>query len=192
MYLTDEQTQETLERLKDDHEYYGEFGSKFLSNSALGALLNNPREFGVKREDNKAFAEGRYFHQCFLEPDKALETLTVEVASRNTKAYKQAIEEHNKTVILLQKEKDHMDDLIATMRANVEFFDGIYADGNKYEVPSVGKIKGHWFKGKADIITETQIIDLKTTSNFMTLSGKHVSIITTVNVIFTKCYLESH
>jgi hypothetical protein len=165
MYLTDEQTQETLERLKDDHEYYGEFGSKFLSNSSLGALLNNPREFGVKREDNKAFAEGRYFHQCFLEPDKALETLTVEVASRNTKAYKQAIEEHNKTVILLQKEKDHMDDLIATMRANVEFFDGIYADGNKYEVPSVGKIKGHWFKGKADIITETQIIDLKTTSN---------------------------
>ena len=69
MYLTDEQTQETLERLKDDHEYYGEFGSKFLSNSSLGALLNNPREFGVKREDNKAFAEGRYFHQCFLEPD---------------------------------------------------------------------------------------------------------------------------
>jgi len=165
MYYTDEQTLETIDRLRDDHEYYGKFGSQFLSNSSLGALLSNPREYGVKREDNKAFAEGRYFHQCFLEPEKALETLTVEVASRNTKAYKQAIEEHGKTVILLQKEKDHMDELIATMRGNVEFFDGIYAEGNKYEVPAISKIKGHWFKGKADIICANQIIDLKTTSN---------------------------
>ena len=36
-------------------------------------LLNNPRNFGKSREDNKAFMDGRYFHQLILEPEKAKE-----------------------------------------------------------------------------------------------------------------------
>ena len=165
MILTDEQIKESIEKLKDDHLYYGAFGRSFLSNSDIGVLRNNPKEFGVKREDNKAFAEGRYFHQCFLEPEKAEATITIDVASRNTKAYKEKVAELDKTIILLEKEKEHIDGLVAIMRGNLRMFDMIYAEGNKYEQPKIGKIQGHWFKGKADIETPDYLIDLKTTSN---------------------------
>ncbi len=56
-----------LELLKDDKEYYSGIGKKFLSNSDIGTLLNNPKDFGKSREDNKSFAEGRYFHQLILQ-----------------------------------------------------------------------------------------------------------------------------
>ena len=99
--MTDE---DILTRLRDDHEYYGDFGRQYLSNSDIGTLLKNPMAFGVKREDSSTLAIGRYFHQLLLEPDKAKEVESIEVASRNTKAYKEAIKESGKTLILLQKE----------------------------------------------------------------------------------------
>ena len=64
-------TQEIINQLKDDNEYYNGVGRQYLSNSDIGTLLNNPKEFGAKREDSKQFAMGRYFHQLFLEPNKA-------------------------------------------------------------------------------------------------------------------------
>ena len=156
---------EVIERLKDDHEYYGKFGRQFLSNSDIGTLLKNPLQYGVPREDNPVFAIGRYFHQLLLEPDKAKEVQSVDVTSRNTKAYKEMLKESGKTLMLLTKEKEHTKELVAKMKSNVDFFDGIYEDGNKFEVPAIGKINGVDFKGKADIITDNWLIDLKTTSD---------------------------
>tara|TARA_R110002020_G_scaffold137295_1_gene306219 strand:- start:49 stop:816 length:768 start_codon:yes stop_codon:yes gene_type:complete len=154
-----------LERLKNDEDYYGDFGKQFLSYSDIKTLLTNPKEFKVSREDNKAFAEGRYFHQCILEPDKAKYFPAIDVASRNTKAYKEAIEESGQTVILLQKEKEGVDEMVKAMKGNFEYFDAIYEDGNKFEVPMVATIKGKPFKGKADIVGKDFLIDLKTSSN---------------------------
>ena len=74
-----------LEKLRDDSQYYGEFGKQYLSNSDIGTLLTNPKEFGVSRADNQAFAQGRLFHQLILEPHKAEEWEFVDVSSRNTK-----------------------------------------------------------------------------------------------------------
>jgi hypothetical protein len=80
---------EVIEKLKDDTQYYGEFGKQFLSNSDIGTLLKNPREFGLPQDDNVNFHKGRYFHQLILEPEKAKETKFIDVSSRNTKAYKE-------------------------------------------------------------------------------------------------------
>ena len=154
-----------IERLKNDEDYYGEYGKSFLSYSDIKTLLTNPKEFKVSREDNKAFAEGRYFHQCILEPDKAKYFPAIDVASRNTKVYKEAIEESGQTIILLQKEKEGVDEMVKAMKGNFDFFDDIYADGNKFEVPMVSTIKGRPFKGKADIVGTDFLIDLKTSSN---------------------------
>ena len=60
-----------IELLRDDKQYYGGVGKQYLSNSDIGTLLKNPELFGVSRPDNKNFAEGRYFHQLILEPEKA-------------------------------------------------------------------------------------------------------------------------
>jgi hypothetical protein len=64
-----------IETLRDDREYYHGVGRNYLSNSDIGTLLNNPRQFRKPKEDNKSLAEGRYFHQSMIEPEKALLTL---------------------------------------------------------------------------------------------------------------------
>lgn len=157
--------EETLKRLESDEEYYGDFGRQFISNSDIGDLLNNPKNFRVPREDNQAFAQGRYFHQSLLEPDKAVDFPFVEASSRNTLLYKDACREAGVPVLLLKKEKDEMDKLVSTMRSNLWFYEHMYLADNQYEVPSVGEFDGVKWKGKADIISSEYIIDLKTTSD---------------------------
>jgi hypothetical protein len=138
-----------LEKLRDDSQYYGEFGKQYLSNSDIGTLLTNPKEFGVSRADNQAFAQGRLFHQLILEPHKAEEWEFVDVSSRNTKAYKEFIAEKNLEFALLEKENLQIRKLV---------------EGNEYEVPAVGEIEGLMWKGKADIVHPEMLIDIKTTS----------------------------
>lgn len=154
-----------LEILKDDVSYYGEFGKQFLSNSDIGTLLTNPKAFGISRPDNANFAKGRLFHQLILEPEKASEWDFIDVASRNTKAYKEFVAERDVEFALLQKEADEINELVTTMMSNMDFYDDIRHEANQYEVPAVGEIEGVMWKGKADIVHPDMIIDLKTTSN---------------------------
>jgi hypothetical protein len=95
-----------IELLKNDNQYYNGIGKQYLSNSDIDALLKNPKEFKVNREDCKAFAEGRYFHQLILEPEKAKIIVTIDASSRNTNIYKEAIQGSSETVMLLQKEAE--------------------------------------------------------------------------------------
>jgi len=147
-----------IEKLRDDHEYYSGIGKNYLSNSDISALLTNPKAFRQDRLDNKNFAEGRLFHQLILEPEK-------DVSSRNTKEYKKFVEENGLDFALLTKEVEEVHHLVGVIKANIAFYDDIYKDGNVYEEPKIGVIKGMDFKGKADIITHDYIIDLKTTSD---------------------------
>jgi|TARA_B110000977_G_scaffold4598_1_gene6537 hypothetical protein len=154
--------QDTIDRLKDDSEYYGDFGKQYLSNSDIGTLLKNPTEFRKPQDDNVNFHKGRYFHQLILEPEKANETKFVEVSSRNTKAYK---EQATNGIIMLDKEGQEIRDCVQAMMGNLPFFEGIRSEGVQYEVPSIKLIKGMLWKGKADIVCKDKLIDLKTTSN---------------------------
>lgn len=154
-----------LELLRDDSEYYSGAGKKYLSNSDIGTLLNNPKEFGKPREDNKSFAEGRLFHQLLIEPDKAEFVPFVDVSTRTTKEYKSYCETHNLPFVLLKKEVDEIKSLVNIIRGNIQFYDDIYASGNEFEVPAIAEIKGMNWKGKADIVGNDFIIDLKTTSD---------------------------
>jgi hypothetical protein len=154
-----------LELLKNDQEYYAGIGKNYLSNSDIGTLLNNPKEFGVPREDNKAFMEGRYFHQLILEPEKAKDLLYVDASTRTTKIYKDFCESNNLPFCMLQKEKEDVEELVKVINGNIAFFEEIYKKGNQYEIPAVAEIQGMMWKGKADIVTDNAIIDLKTTSD---------------------------
>jgi hypothetical protein len=155
----------TIELLKDDFEYYNGLGKEFLSNSDIGTLLTNPKNFGKPREDNKSFMEGRYFHQLMIEPDKAKDVKFVDVSTRNTKEYKNFCETNNLPFCMLKKEVEEVEHLVSLMKGNITFYDEIYQDGNQFELPSVGEIQGMMWKGKADIVTADCIIDLKTTSD---------------------------
>lgn len=154
-----------IKQLKDDKEYYGGIGKNYLSNSDIGALLSNPKEYGIQKEDNVNFAKGRLFHHLILEPEKVQDWNAVDVSSRNTKKYKEILAESGEPFILLQKEYDDITKLANVMTANLDFYDMIYADGNQFEVPSIGEIGGVMWKGKADIVCDDCLIDIKTTSD---------------------------
>lgn len=153
---------EIIEQLKDDNQYYNGVGKNYLSNSDIGTLLKNPRDFGKEKPDNVNFMKGRLFHQLILEPNKVKNIKCIDVNSRNTKAYK---EYSNGKVVLLQKEVDEITELTKIMLGNLDFFDMIREKNNQYEVPMIKEIKGVMWKGKADIVNEHVLVDLKTTSD---------------------------
>jgi len=154
-----------LQTLKDDREYYDGIGKNYLSNSDIGTLLNNPQDFGKKRDESKHFADGKLFHQLLLEPEKAEAVKFVDVSTRNTKEYKNFCETNNLPFVMLKKEVDEVHRLVSIMKSNITFFDDIYRSTNQFEVPAVGEIQGMMWKGKADIVGDDFLIDLKTTSD---------------------------
>jgi len=91
--------------------------------------------------------------------------VSVDVSTRNTKEYKTFCADNGLDFALLTKEVEEIHKLVGVIKANIVFYDDIYREGNVYEEPAIGKIKGMDWKGKADIITPDYIIDLKTTSD---------------------------
>ena len=156
---------DVIEMLRDDTNYYGDFGKQYLSNSDIGTLLKDPSQFGVSQPDNQNFAKGRYFHQLILEPSKAENVKYVTASTRTTKVYKQYCEDNDLPYALLESEVEEIQRLVTKMLSNYTFFEDIRNDGNEYEVPAVGEIYGVMWKGKADIVHPDMLIDLKTTSN---------------------------
>jgi len=153
-----------LDKLKDDTQYYGEYGRQWLSNSDIYTLLNDPLNFRLDKEQTKAMLEGRYFHTAILEPKKLSEYIIADVTSRNSKKYKELAEEHGH-MLLLQKEKEDIERSVFAIKSNMDMAEQIYLPSNQFEVPMVKNIKGLNWKGKADIVCEDKLIDLKTTSD---------------------------
>ena len=154
-----------INTLRDDFNYYGEFGSKYISNSDIGTLLKNPRMFKVREEPTVPMLHGSYLHTAMLEPEKLVNFEIVDASTRNTNIYKDAVSHSSNPILLLRNEKDELDLLVGTMKSNFFFYDNIYKDGNLYEEPAIGELFGLPFKGKADIVTDEILIDIKTTSD---------------------------
>ena len=155
---------EAIERLRNDEDYYGEFGKQYLSNSDIDALLNNPLNFKKQSQQTPAFLIGGYFHTCILEPHKLDKYKIVKSSTRNTKLYKEIAGED---ICLLEHEAD----AIELMREKVldnELFKDMIQDGDvEYETPGITELEGMKWKGKADVINHSHqlIVDLKTTNN---------------------------
>ena len=154
---------QALDKLQDDEFYYGEYGKQYLSNSDIIYLLKNPTQFRVPQQRTKPMIEGSYFHACMIEPDKVKDFEIVDVASRSTKAYKEVCPKDD--ILLLRHEAEYIDSMVEKMKGNLEMYDFIYAEGNEYEVPQVEQIMGNWWKGKADIVHQDYLIDIKTSSD---------------------------
>lgn len=152
---------EWIEMLNDDENYYGEFGRQFLSNSDIGSLIKDPASF-KSSEKTIAMLQGNYFHLQMLEPEKLDDFVILDVSSRNTKLYKEFAEDE---LFLLRKEADEMDILAKKMKSNMELYDMMYNDSNRFEVPMIKQFNDELWKSKADIVTDDFVIDLKTTGD---------------------------
>ena len=153
--------QETLNRLENDEDYYGDFGQQFLSNSDIYSLLNNPKQFR-KGNGGKTLPmlHGSYLHTAVLEPHKLDNFKIIDASTRTTKIYKS---ECDNELTLLKKEVESLNEMIKTIKS--VWYDDIYKEGNQYEVPGIMDLFGYKWKGKADIITSEKIIDIKTTGD---------------------------
>jgi len=156
---------EVLEQLRNDDQYYNGIGKNYLSNSDIKTLLENPLNFRVSRPDNGALIQGRLLHQLILEPHKVVDFPIVETATRNNKEYKEFVASRGIDYALLSKEVDSRKEMASALTNNIYSYDEIDKQSNMFETPSIGEIKGKMWKGKADIITDQYIIDIKTTSD---------------------------
>ena len=159
-------SKEIIDRLRNDEDYYGEFGNQFLSNSHIGKLLKNPMSLYDKTPNNPNFLVGGYFHTAILEPDKLKSFKIIESSTRNTKKYKEI---SGGELCLLQHEVDSIEVMVDKMMANDICRDLIQPDNGSvvYEEPGITNLFGNTWKGKADIINHNEklVIDLKTTGD---------------------------
>ena len=157
-----------IERLRNDEDYYGDFGKQFLSNSNIQTLLSNPANLHAPSPRTSAFLVGGYFHTAILEPGKLDNFKIIKASNRNTKAYKEASQGE---LCLLESEADmvmKLKERLLACEAVRSLVVGDHKDAKiEYEVPNIVKLGTNYWKGKADIINhdEKLIIDLKTTND---------------------------
>ena len=153
-----------LQKLKNDEDYYGDFGNQFLSNSHVGRLLKDPLNVFKPSTPSPAFLIGGYFHTCILEPNKIDKYKVVKASTRNTKQYKDVA---GGELCLLQQEVDMIELMREKVMSNDICKDLIQLGNVEYEVPMVTELFNNKWKGKADIVNhdEKLIIDLKTTAD---------------------------
>lgn len=91
----------------------------------------------------------------------------MDVSSRATKGFKEYIKDNDLHPydVLLTKEVEKINTWVDAMKSNFVMYTDIYAEGNVYEKPAITNMFGVDWKGKADIITQTRVIDIKTTGN---------------------------
>lgn len=157
-------SKDLIDKLRSDKHYYGKFGKKFLSNSDIGTLLNNPKMFRRDRKPSPEMLKGSYFHTAMLEPEKLDDFLICKSASRTSNIYKNMLNETGEDIVLLNKEVEELNHMVTELKSNVILSEIIYEDGNLFEEPAIGKIGGQLWKGKADIVRGDLVVDIKTTS----------------------------
>ena len=133
--------EEILKKLRDDENYYGDFGRKYLSNSDISTLLKNPLAFGEPSKPSAAFLVGGYFHTAILEPDKLKKFKIIPATTRNTKVYK---EMSGGELCLLQHEVDQIELMKDKMMNNDVCKGLIQGEWVDYEQPGVYMDWGLW------------------------------------------------
>jgi hypothetical protein len=139
----------------------------------LSRMAENVRLFALWMEgrydypSSSHFIIGDYFHTLVLEPHK-LETkfLMADVATRNTKGYKEAVEEAGNRDVITRPEYHMAKNMVENIMAHDILREII--EESEHEVPAVNEVFGIKCKGKADMVWDvdgTRIIaDLKSTS----------------------------
>tara|TARA_R100000329_G_scaffold114269_1_gene93824 strand:- start:259 stop:1023 length:765 start_codon:yes stop_codon:yes gene_type:complete len=157
---------EILTQMYDDEFYYGHLGKYALSSSSLKTILKSPKTYRniIKYgsvEDTPALRAGKLLHWMVLEPHKIDRLEFVDVSSKNAKVYKEALSKHGE--VYLEKEKQDAERLTDALLRNEEAIKLI--NKSEFEVPALEMLDGFPVRGKADILKEGHIIDLKSSQD---------------------------
>lgn len=159
------QEENLLDLMQDDGFYYGYMAKAALSSSSIKTLLSSPKTYKYVMDygsgESQALRDGWLFHTAILEPHVFEEQIFVDVQSKNTKKYKEALAEHGK--VFTQKEKRDAERVADAFLRNEHALKLL--KNCAFEVPAVGMIDGYPFRGKADVFGNGKIVDLKTTTD---------------------------
>jgi hypothetical protein len=160
---------EILTQAYDDEFYYGHLGKHALSSSSLKMLLKSPKTYRNVTKygsdtDTPALRAGKLLHWMVLEPHKIDKLHFVEASTKNTNVYKHAEQEYGE--VYLEKEKKEAERLTDALLRNEAAINLI--NKSEFEVPAIEMLDGFAIRGKADILKDNEIIDIKTTTDMAT------------------------
>lgn len=157
---------EILEKANDDDFYYGYLGKYAFSSTSIKHLLSSPKtykhilEYG--QAEAQALRDGWLFHTCVLEPDVFNSQIFVNVQSKNTKKYKDAVAQYGKVFTL--KEKHDAERLADALLRNEMVLEKL--GNSEFEQAEIGEVFGFPFRAKADILSNnSEMYDLKSTAS---------------------------
>ena len=168
--MSPSEKKKVIDLLRDDSNYYGDFGKKYLSNSDIGKLLDNPSEFRGDGDETAELLQGSLLHLLLNEPEKVdsfMDGMVVQASSRNTNLYKDKVKESGKKILLLEKETEVIKALAKKFKGNMDFYDEYYMDDNKLEEPNLVELLGNMWKAKGDSVGSKLVLDAKTSSNIL-------------------------
>lgn len=159
--------EELLKKMVDDSFYYGELQKNVLSYSSMKLLLQSPKKYKYITEygqpETQALRDGKLIHTAVLEPAKLRDLHFVDVASKRTKKYALAIVNYGKENVFTRKELNEADRITDAVLKNETAKS--YLNKAQVEVPAIEMIQNLPVRGKADILREDMVVDLKTTSS---------------------------
>lgn len=149
----------------DDEFYYGDLAKLVLSSSSLKLLLSSPKTYKFVTlygsPESQALRDGRLVHLSILEPEKFQKQFFVNVYSKNTKAFKEAKQKYGE--VYTRKEKEDAERIADAFLRNEHALK--FITDCKFEEPALDIIDGFPFRGKADVLSDTGIVDIKTTTD---------------------------
>lgn len=168
--LATEYTKADIDKLQDDDYYFGEEGAKFLSKSKVKTLIKDPSGLFDVSEKTIEMHLGTYLHQLLIEPSLAGVDHVYAGKSRKNKGYQELKAEliaggEENPMIALQDEVDVIERLAEKIKVHPYMSEQIFSFGNRYEVANITEVHGILVKGKTDVLTEAQNIDIKTTGD---------------------------
>ena len=164
---TEWKIKELIHKMYDNVFYYGYLGVNALSSSSCKKLCDSVEDYLF--EDNKfspdikPIRDGRLFHVTILEADKMKDYYDfIDVPTRRSKDFKQ-LKRVSKKEVMTEKERLWAEDLkthiLKHSRANKLITNG------EPEVPNINYVFGLPFRGKADLLCQDRVVDIKTTSD---------------------------
>ena len=161
---------ELIKKMNNDVFYYGELNKLALSSSSLKEILSSPKTYKYSlsygNQESQALRDGALFHWAILEPEKFQEQIFIDVQSKNTKKFRDAKKENPK--VFTYKERSDAERLVDAFYKNEHAKELITKC--EFEVPQIATIMDFPFRGKADVISDSRIVDLKTTTNIQNFS----------------------
>ena len=162
--------EEILAEMYNDDFYYGHLGKHALSSSSLKMILKSPKtyrnvtKYGDPNSDSPALAQGKLVHWMILEPHKVDELHFIEASTKGTKVYKEAKAQYGE--VFLNKERSQAERVADAVLRNEAALKLLTK--SDFEIPAIEMMEGLPFRGKADIIQGSTIIDLKTSADLST------------------------